>query len=124
MTGVQTCALPISEVLPEAALARLRALPLDAKRDHAEELAEALIMDAYPEIMHFYRRTLAAFFAAHGVDEAHYAWLFEGMEQGRNALREARPRVDPAAVWQGSEFVIDQARGQVVQMHDKQAAVV
>ncbi|MCB1951987.1 MAG: glycosyltransferase family 2 protein [Rhodocyclaceae bacterium] len=124
MLGAERFEVLQAEVLPEAALARLRALPLDAKRDHAEELAEALIMDAYPEIMHFYRRTLAAFFAAHGVDEAHYAWLFEGMEQGRNALREARPRVDPAAVWQGSEFVIDQARGQVVQMHDKQAAVV
>jgi len=124
MFGAERFASLRSDLLPDAVLSSLRTLPLDPKRDQAEELAEALIMAAYPEIMQFYQRTLAAFFTAHGVDAAHYTWLFDGMEQGRNALREARPRVDPAAVWQGSEFVIDQARGQVVEMHDKQAAIV
>ncbi|UXY14138.1 glycosyltransferase family 2 protein [Chitiniphilus purpureus] len=124
MFGAARFAALRAAVLHDTALAQLRPLPLDPKRDQAEELAEALIMDAYPEIMQFYARTVAACLDAHGVPQADYAWLFDGIEQGRNALKEARPRVDPAAVWQGSEFVIDQARGQVVQMHDKQAETV
>ena len=105
--------------LTDLVLTELLPLPLDPKRDRAEELAEVMITDAYAEILQFYRRTIESLFAAYGMAEEHYAWLFEGLAHTRNALKEERPRVDPAVVWQGSEFVIDQARGQVVQMHDK-----
>ncbi|WP_051242003.1 glycosyltransferase family A protein [Azohydromonas australica] len=104
-------------LLGDATLAALDALDFDAKRDRAEELAETLLLQGHAQAMAFYRQVVTAFLEAHQLAPAEHGWLFEGFAQGRNALKEERPSVDPAAVWQGREFVIDQARGQVVDMH-------
>lgn len=94
----------------------IRQSPADERLDRAERIAEAIIAATYPQLMAVYRRTLEDFFRAHRVPVDRHTWLLENLEQARNPLA-ARPRsVDPAAVWDAREFVIDEGRGQVVEM--------
>jgi hypothetical protein len=95
----------------------LTAVPFHEKQAVAERVAEQLIGAYYPDIMRFYAATLRDFFDRHQVAPEHFEWLLDGIERSRNAIREQPPPVDPAAVWDGREFDIDIARGQVVRMH-------
>lgn len=100
---------------------RIRDAAHDDRVDVAERLAEELIAENHREIMLCYRRTLAGFFDAQRVPRDRYAWLLEGVERTRNALRQKPPVVDPAAVWQEKELVIDVERGQAVHVRGKPA---
>ncbi|MFB9451729.1 glycosyltransferase family 2 protein [Dactylosporangium vinaceum] len=82
----------------------------------AERTAEAIIGEHYHSIMAFYAATLRSFLSREQVAPEHYEWLLEGITTSRNAITEQPPAVDPAAVWDGREFDIDVARGQVVRM--------
>jgi hypothetical protein len=57
------------------------------------------------------------------VPASSYEWLLDEVDQTRNAMREAPPEIDPSAVWDGQEFVIDIERGQVVRMNNGREAV-
>lgn len=103
-------------VLSDGPMMLLHAKPFELRRDAAEEIAEQIILENYGAIMKCYARTLTNFLSRHSVKPADYAWLFEGIDEGRNALAEARPDTDPADVWNSGEFQIDDARGQVVGM--------
>ncbi len=88
----------------------------DERLDVAERLAERFIAANYPALMRLYESALRDFFARQRLAESVYDWLFEGLAASPNAIV-ARPRdIDPAAVWDGAEFVIDVARGQVTGM--------
>jgi hypothetical protein len=97
----------------------VRAAGADERLDVAERLAERFIAANYPALMRLYAAVLRDFFDRHHVAAQHYEWLFDGLEASPNAIV-VRPRdVDPAAVWDGDEFVIDVARGQVLSMRAK-----
>ncbi len=105
-----------AEVLTEAVVAQISAAPFSDKQVIAERVAESIIADNYGDIMAFYVATLRDFLTAQHVPASRYQWLLDGMTTSRNALTEQREPVDPAAVWNGTEFEIDVARGQVVRM--------
>jgi hypothetical protein len=102
--------------LNDDAVTAIRAADCCEKQAVAERIAEAVIGENYAEIMAFYCRTLRSFFTAQRVASDCYEALLEGVETSRNAIIERPPAVHPAVVWQGSEFVIDVRRGQVVRM--------
>lgn len=104
------------ELLTAGTLQELAAAPFSEKQVLAERVAEQIIGRHYREIMRFYVDTLRDFFTAHGVPPECYGWLLDGLEESRNAVVERPVPVDPAAVWSGSEFDIDVARGQVVRL--------
>lgn len=104
------------DALTDDLVADLSAAPYHEKQALAERVAERLIGAHYPAIMAFYVATLRAFFAHHRVPQRCYDWLLEDVTRSRNAITELPPAVDPAAVWDGREFDIDIARGQVVRM--------
>jgi hypothetical protein len=84
----------------------------------AERLAEEIIARHYPAIMAFYAACIRGFMLAHRVAPEHFEWLLEGLTSSRNAIVEQPEKVDPTAVWDGPEFDIDIARGQVVRLRD------
>ena len=94
----------------------IRSVEYAQKQAQAEKIAEYIIKSNYREIMAFYRNTLQSFLDSHQVEPQCYFWLLEGLEQSRNALLEERPRVHPSSVWQGEEYIIDSARGQVTEI--------
>jgi len=97
----------------------VRAAGADERLDVAERLAERFIAANYPELLRLYADTLRDFFVRQHVAAQHYEWLFDGLQTAPNAIV-VRPRdVNPAAVWDGEEFVIDVARGQVLSMRAK-----
>lgn len=102
--------------LTNATVEMIRSAEYTQKQVQAEKVAESIIKEHYQDIMIFYERTLQSFLDAHEVEPKHYLWLLEGLRQSRNALLEERPRVHPSEVWQGDEFVIDNARGQVTKV--------
>jgi Glycosyltransferase like family 2 len=97
----------------------LREAGADERLDVAERLAERFIAENYPALMRLYARTLRDFFDRQHVAAQHYEWLFDGLETSPNAIVVGPRDVDPAAVWDGDEFVIDVARGQVLSMRAK-----
>ncbi|ASC72890.1 hypothetical protein XM38_038500 [Halomicronema hongdechloris C2206] len=103
--------------ITETTIATIRSVEYINKQKQAEKTAEGIIKEHYREIMSFYKKTLQSFFDAYQIEPQHYSWLLEGVEQSRNALVEDLPRVHPSAVWQGKEFVIDNARGQVLKFY-------
>jgi len=107
------------DILTPVALSAVADATFHRKQELAERVAETIITDHYVEIMEFYQATLRDFFAAHDVPERCWSWLLDGMAESRNALREQPPKVDPAAVWEGAEFDIDVARGQVVGLRER-----
>lgn len=121
MFPADICARIEGEILTPAALDALTDAPYSDKQVVAERIAEAIIVDHYPHIMDFYTATLRSFFAAKAVDPECYEWLLEGIASSRNALADQPAPVDPAEVWNGSEFDIDVARGQVVGMRRRPA---
>ncbi|MGH9213789.1 MAG: glycosyltransferase [Acidimicrobiales bacterium] len=94
----------------------IRQSPPDERLDRAEHIAEDVIAATYPQLMVLYGRTLRDFFAAQRVPADCYEWLLDGLDGAPSALDARPPAVDPAAVWDGQEFVIDHGRGQVVEM--------
>ncbi|MDG4766916.1 glycosyltransferase family A protein [Solwaraspora sp. WMMD406] len=116
MFSPSTAARIEDEVLTDKVLREFADTPYAEKQVYAERVAEQIIGDHYPEIMDFYAATLRHFFAAYQVAPDCYEWLLDGVRQSRNAVAEQPPPVDPTAVWAGSEFDIDVARGQVVGM--------
>jgi Glycosyl transferase family 2 len=91
----------------------------DQQLDAAELLAERFIAVNHPDLIRLYERALRDYFARQHVAAVQYDWLFENLHTVPNAIV-VRPRdVDPAAVWEGDEFVIDVARGQAVSMRVK-----
>lgn len=102
--------------LTETTIVTIRSVEYIHKQARAEKVAEGIIKEHYSEIMSFYKKTLQSFLDAHQVEPKHYSWLLEDLEQLRNALLEERPHVHPSAVWQDKEFVIDGARGQVIEI--------
>ncbi|MBB5870025.1 hypothetical protein F4553_003404 [Allocatelliglobosispora scoriae] len=109
------------EILTDEKLRAMAEAPYSDSATLAEKLAEEIMLAHYPEIMIFYRSTLRSFFAAHRVSPEHYEWLLDGLPESRNGLTELPPRVDPADVWDGTEFEIDEKRGQVVSMRRQSA---
>ncbi|MEV0408883.1 glycosyltransferase family A protein [Actinoallomurus sp. NPDC050550] len=110
------------EILTDEALQAFAEIPHADRQVLAERLAETVIATHHAEIMAFYATTLRSFFAAHDVPSDRTAWLLDGLKDARNALAERPPEVDPAAVWDGPEFEIDEARGQVVSMRRRTLA--
>jgi hypothetical protein len=107
------------DILTDAVLRGLVDARYSDRQLIAERVAEAIIGAHYADIMAFYVATLRGFFAAHRVAPECYEWLLSGLTSSRNAVLEQPPRVDPAVVWQGSEFDIDLARGQVVRIRGR-----
>ncbi|WP_328341087.1 glycosyltransferase family A protein [Micromonospora sp. NBC_00421] len=101
-------------------LGRIQAAAHDERPDLAERVAEQIIAEHYADILTCYQRTLRDYFRAQRLPESSYEWLLSEVDQSRNAMREAPPEVDPSAVWEGQEFVIDIERGQVVRMKNAQ----
>ncbi|WP_186169230.1 glycosyltransferase family A protein [Burkholderia gladioli] len=94
----------------------LAALDHEAREAAAERLAERIIVARHAPIMRCYRQVLSDWFAAVGLDPARHAWLLDGLEACRCALARSNEPIDPAQAWAGSEFVIDEARGQVTDL--------
>lgn len=104
--------------LGEPSLAVLRAASNYQRQAIAEGIAEEIIGTCYPEIMSFYQRTLRSFCQAQRVAPEHYEWLLDGLTESHNAILEKPASVHPAAVWQDTEFVIDEQRGQVLRLRE------
>ncbi|AIO66538.1 glycosyltransferase [Burkholderia oklahomensis] len=94
----------------------LAAMDHEARDTAAERLAERIIVARHAPIMRFYRQVLADWFDAAGLDPVAQAWLLDGIEDCRCALARHSEPIDPAQAWAGSEFVIDEARGQVTDL--------
>jgi Glycosyltransferase like family 2 len=91
----------------------------DERLDVAELLAERFIQANYPKLIRLYENSLRDYFTRQRVAAKHYEWLLEGLDAAPNAIA-LRPRdIDPSAVWDSDEFVIDIARGQVLSMQAK-----
>ncbi len=91
----------------------LSTLPFERFRDRCEEIAEAIMIAHWGEIMSFYKNTIDSFFRHNDLSEEHYAFLLDDIASCRNALLEERPLIDEALVWSAQDFVIDEKRGQV-----------
>jgi hypothetical protein len=95
----------------------VRGAGADERLEVAERLAERFIEANYPALIRLYENTLRDYFTRHRVAAEHYEWLLDDLAAAPNAIA-VRPRdVDPSAVWDGDEFVIDVARGQALSMH-------
>ncbi|MGC4792163.1 glycosyltransferase [Micromonospora sp. DT178] len=104
-------------------LESIRTASHDERPDLAERIAEQIIAEHYDDILACYQRTLRDYFRAERMPASSYEWLLDEVDQSRNAMREAPPEIDPSAVWDGQEFVIDIERGQVVRMNsDRETA--
>jgi glycine amidinotransferase len=87
----------------------------------AESIAEQIIGRYHQHLMEFYARTLRSFFTAMGVADDIFAPLLEGMTDSPNVILTQRPHVNPAAVWQPGDFVIDAGRGQALRLKREEA---
>ncbi|AJY50072.1 glycosyltransferase [Halomonas sp. KO116] len=86
----------------------------EAREEKAEKIAEKMIEMSFDHIMFFYKKVLGEYFKFSGVDSDAYKWLLEDVGDIECALLKGKIAIDPAEAWRSEEYVIDQDRGQVV----------
>ncbi|CAH2934349.1 MAG: hypothetical protein CPSOU_6532 [uncultured Paraburkholderia sp.] len=116
ITGSENVEHMLEEILGRDALSILAAMEHEVRDNAAERMAEQIIVACHHQIMHFYVATLTSYFATQGAPEDLYGWLLKGVERCECALNRKVEPIHLAQAWGGSEFVIDEQRGQVTKL--------
>ncbi len=105
------------QILTDAELDLLSSQSFESLRARSEELAEKIICQHWVALLTFYEETVRSFLDHHDIAESNSGFLFKDILNCRNSLLEERPPTDVNEVWSGGEFIVDQERGQVLDLN-------